>query len=297
MMKVKFWGVRGSIPSPGKHTARYGGNTSCIELYGEDGTLVIFDAGTGIRSLGDHLLTLPPSDIHLFLTHTHWDHIHGFPFFRPAYRQNLPLNIYGPYNSEKTIRETLTLQMIYSVFPVHVDELEAEIVFHNINEDLIKVGNLSIKPRKMNHPITCFGYKVEENGKYIFYTGDHEQFFEFRNTEGGTKLAQKYEGTVKEERAEGEVDFVKGVDLLIADSQYLEEEYVEKAGYGHSTVSQTLDLAIKAQVKHLVLFHHEPVRSDDALDNILEMVKQKAIQEGSPDMKITIAEEGIEINV
>lgn len=295
-MEIKFWGVRGSIPSPGPTTARYGGNTSCIALHGSDDTLVVFDSGTGIRLLGDYLLTLPPRDIHLFLTHTHWDHIQGFPFFRPAYRENTALHIYAAGSLERSIRATLTQQMVYSVFPVHVEELEAQINYHNIDEESIKIGGLTITPRRMNHPITSFGYKVQEKEKTVFYTGDHEQFFEFTNTEGGDNLTQKYDGKITSARKKGEVEFVNNIDLLIADSQYTDEEYIKKVGYGHSTINQSLDLAIQAEVKHLVLFHHEPTRTDEHLDELLLMT-EKSVKAESPKLEITAAKEGNSIVV
>jgi phosphoribosyl 1,2-cyclic phosphodiesterase len=293
-MKIKFWGVRGSIPTPGKNTTRYGGNTPCIEVLGDDGTIVILDSGTGIRALGESLAAKSPIEINLCISHTHWDHIHGFPFFIPAYIPNNIINIFGPSHYNKTLKEIMAQQMAYSYFPVLAEELRAKINYTDLKEELFNAGSFKISTKFMNHPVTALGYRIEEGDKKIAYTGDHEPYYNFIGSEDGEDIDEI--NMIIHEQNNNIVQFVKGVDVLISDAHYLEEEYAKRAGWGHSSIFQALNLAINAGVKHLVLFHHEPARSDDEMDMLTESVIAQSKKLGQT-IKVTAAIEGEEINI
>ncbi|MBF0456702.1 MAG: MBL fold metallo-hydrolase [Nitrospirae bacterium] len=296
-MKIKFWGVRGSIPTPGKDTVRYGGNTSCIGLDGEDGTCVIFEAGTGIRMAGTKLAAMPQVEINLFLSHTHWDHIHGFPFFIPAYIPNRIINIYGPPHFDKSLREIMAQQMVYSYFPVNSDELQARIRYFDLKEETVEIGGLKISSKLMNHPVTCFAYRVTEGSRSIVYTGDNEPYYNFMASAAMDEAEMAEIAMIVNEQNDRNVEFARGCDVLIADAQYTHAEYPARIGWGHSTNHQVVDLAVKADVKHLVMFHHEPVRTDDQIDQIVEETKKYYEETGRTGLRITAAAEGEEIVV
>ncbi|MBI3599820.1 MAG: MBL fold metallo-hydrolase [Nitrospinae bacterium] len=295
-MKIKFWGVRGSIPTPGRNTVRYGGNTACIEVRGASNEIIILDAGSGIKLLGESLANESPVEIHLLISHTHWDHINGFPFFVPAYMPNNIIHFYGPGHFNKSLREIIHGQMEYSYFPVRADELRAKIDYRDLKEETIKIGNISIHSKLTNHPVINYGYRLEEDGKAVVYTGDHEKYFNFITNQDQIDEKEEIERIV-EEQNNRIIQFVKGADILIADSQYTEDEYVSKKGWGHSAIYQSLELAIKGGVKHLILFHHEPVRTDNEQDRLLNLVCKRYAQLGYSGMKITAAKEGEEIKI
>lgn len=276
-MKVRFWGVRGSFPSPGTRTTHYGGNTSCIQvLTGSD--IIVCDAGTGIRDLG---LTLnhKPATIHLFLTHTHWDHIQGFPFFNPIYRRGYRLNIYGPRAFHKSVKETLMVQMDHSFHPVSVAELAARLNFRDLDEEELTVGKVRVATKVMNHPITSVAYRFTQGEKKIVYTGDHEP----------------YSGPGHERKTREIVRFISGADLLIADATYTDKEYRTKKGWGHSPISYTMDLAAQAGVKKLAFFHHDHTHTDRDLRAIEKAAQRKA--RGSSRLTVFMAREGQTITV
>ena len=295
-MEVTFWGVRGSIASPGPETAKYGGNTSCYEVRNDKGDLAILDAGTGIRKLGMKLMGELPVTCSILVSHTHWDHIQGFPFFIPAFVPGNKIDMYSPKQFEKTLECIITGQMDYSVFPVRTAELSAEINFHNIIEGPFEIPGFKVFSQFVCHPVTSSGYRVEADGKAVFYTGDHEKFFD------------QYHKGVKEEdidpdvkaQMQGIVDAQNGrivqackdVDLLIVDSMYTNEEYPAKVGWGHSTIEMNLELAVEANVKTVALTHHEPIRSDDQLDEIYVWARKMLDELGGKDITLMIAEEG-----
>ncbi|MBF0592278.1 MAG: MBL fold metallo-hydrolase [Nitrospirae bacterium] len=296
-MKVKFWGVRGSIPTPGESTVRYGGNTSCIELNGDDGTLIIFDAGTGIRLVGGRLASKPPVDIHLFLSHTHWDHIHGFPFFIPAFIPSFNIHIYGPPHYDKSVKEIMSQQMVYSYFPVTANELQAKISYRDLKEETITIGDLNISTKLMNHPVSCYAYRVIEGDKTVIYTGDNEPYYNFISTGETSREENREIESIVEEQNNRNVDFVRGADLLIAEAQYTDEEFPSKLGWGHSSTTHALKLAINADVKHMVIFHHDPAHTDELMDRLYEQTLQKYSQMQHTGLKISVAMEGQEIVV
>jgi len=186
--------------------------------------------------------------------------------------------------------------MEYSYFPVRADELNAKIDYRDLKEETIKIGNITIQSKLTNHPVTNYGYRLEEEGKVVVYTGDHEKYYNFVTNPGDTGEKEEIDRIV-EEQNNRIIQFVKGADILIADSQYTEEEYASKIGWGHSTIYQSLDLAIKGGVKYLILFHHEPVRTDKEQDSLLNLVRERYAQLGFSGMKITAAAEGEEIRI
>jgi len=280
-MKVRFWGVRGSIPSPGPDTEKYGGNTACIELrVGEEERLVIIDAGSGIRSLGNYLMTndLPkgPISADIFLSHTHWDHIMGFPFFTPIYIPGTTLRVHGPVSFEDDpLEEVVGGQMKYRYFPVNLGELASAIDYFRLKEDPdIDMGNgLKLATKLLNHPITALGYRFDYQGKTVCTCYDNEPFRNLFITDPADPdydEAMALEGEeVAAEQNNALEEFFAGADLLIYDAQYTEKEF--RINWGHSTMEYAVAAANRAGVKKLALFHHDPDRKDAALDELAKI--------------------------
>ncbi|HET98423.1 MAG TPA: MBL fold metallo-hydrolase [Desulfurivibrio alkaliphilus] len=280
-IKVKFWGVRGSVPCPGPETVRYGGNTACIEVrFPElDNRLLIIDAGSGLRGLGNHIMANDfkrgPLDLSIFLTHTHWDHIMGFPFFVPIYVPGNRLTVYGPVSYEQdTLRGIVGGQLTYRYFPVREVELTAEVDYVELKEGRLDLGDgITLVTRYLNHPVLCLGYRIEFGGKVLCTAYDTEPY---RNLFITDPAAPSYDEEMAWEGAEVAAeqnrlvtDFFTGADLLIHDTQYTEEEFFPaKVGWGHSSFEYALAAASRAGVKRLALFHHDPDRSDDQLDEL-----------------------------
>ncbi len=291
-MYVKFWGVRGSIPTPGPDTVKYGGNTPCLEVRTDEGDCIILDAGTGIRPLGLLLARKMPITASLFITHTHWDHIQGLPFFIPLFVPGNQLSIYGASDPVTMlgIKDVLSVQMEYRYFPVREAELKATLSYASLHEgETVSVGSASITPIVMNHPVFTLGYRIESNGKTLFYTGDHEQHSNIYAPED--EDYSEYEKWIVEKRQQL-VDFIHGCNLLIADAQYTESEYPGKIGWGHSTHEAGLALAKESGAKSLLLTHHEPTRPDSALDAIHERVRETGLALG---LEAGLAYEGLEV--
>ncbi len=273
-LKVTFWGVRGSIPVPGPSTMRYGGNTSCLEIRSEDGDWIIFDAGTGLRVLGESLDLSKKHDISILISHPHWDHINGIPFFAPMYIPGNRVAIYGPGTVEMSLEEILSGQMKYSYFPVRTVELLSDISYRQIEQDSFQIGNFRIESITLNHPVACLGYRVRYGGKTFVYLGDNEPYYNVYK-DGDSEMTD-FVGTLNERL----VDFVRDADALVSDSQYLPSEYESKRGWGHSTTHHTVNMAVRAGVKKLFFFHHEPLRSDDDLDAIVEHYRALVAERG-----------------
>jgi len=263
-MFVTFWGTRGSISTPGRITEKYGGNTPCVSVRYDD-TQIIFDAGTGIRNLGIELLEEIKGDenptlLHLFLSHTHWDHIQGLPFFLPSYHKNTKLIIYGSHRKERFLASILKEQMDFDYFPVSMSSFAADISIREMDDKVMQIGPLVIGwQEQVYHPGGSVRYKIIINGSKIVYATDVELnriFDNLKDNETNENLAREY------------MDFIQDADLLIADAQYTEEEYTEKVGWGHSSVSVLLETAFKANVKQLAVFHHDPQHSDQFLDDL-----------------------------
>ncbi|MBI3564270.1 MAG: MBL fold metallo-hydrolase [Elusimicrobia bacterium] len=255
-MRARFWGVRGSIPAPGPKTARYGGNTACVEVRAGGETIVI-DAGTGIRELGLSLMKEAagkPIAGTLLIGHTHWDHIQGFPFFTPAYLPTSRFAVYGVHGTSKSFHDVMAGQMHPTYFPVQMKDLASKPEFHELHEPVM-IGPVKVSYHFLNHPGITIGFRLEHEGKVLSYISDHEPY---------GKLNRSGEFGDKEDAAVAR--FVEGSDLLVCEAQYTADEYKLKRGWGHSTFDDVLDLAQKAGVKRLALFHHDPAHDDAQMD-------------------------------
>ncbi|MGD0589919.1 MAG: MBL fold metallo-hydrolase [Bacteroidota bacterium] len=284
-MKLTFWGVRGSIPTPGKHTVRYGGNTPCLELRLDDDRLIIFDAGTGIRSFGDYLINKGESvKAHLFISHPHWDHIQGFPFFKPAFIPGNELTIIGTDRAEKPLNEIISEQMNRIYFPVQLHDLKAKIKFVPIREEgEMKVHDALVKMIYVNHPGFSLGYRVEYKGKSLIYISDNEPFdrasaASMSNFE--PKVKEKFMNDSNGDPNQRIFDFCRGADVLIHDTTYTPEEYIDRIGWGHSDYLFSLRLAAEANVRRLYIFHHDQNHSDEKVDDILKKCKKEIRSRG-----------------
>lgn len=271
-MKLIFWGTRGSIATPGKETVRYGGNTPCTELRLANDELIILDAGTGIKNLGEQLCQNgKPVRAHVLISHPHWDHIQGFPFFRPAFIAGNEFTIYGGENERVSVRNMLTDQMNKIYFPLAMNDLQARMRFQAIDEGTFAIGGCTVTAMLVNHPSFAFGYRITENGKSVVYISDNEPFDpalarKFRNVE--QRIIDAYERSTGDPN-QRLYDFVSGADLLIHDATYTPEEYHDRNGWGHSHYLFTLKVAAEGNVKKLVLFHHDPSHSDADMDAIV----------------------------
>lgn len=307
-MKVRFWGVRGSVPTPGPKTIKYGGNTSCIEIRGDKDELLIIDAGTGLRELGNYLIAndLPkgPLNLNILLTHTHWDHIQGFPFFGPAYIPSSKITFRGPVNAIGVKLEDIVAgQMQYSYFPIRLSELRADIQFQEIREESFEIGPFHISTCYLNHPILCLGYRITYNNKTVVTIYDNEPFRNIFAEDDHETDDSVDEETIKE--AEEYVnaqnkkiqDFAQDADLIIYDAQYTTEEYKTKIGWGHSTIDNALESGFAAKCKKLALFHHDPVRSDNELDILQVKTNEKVKMLGKYHLVVFFAREKLEIEL
>ncbi|MFM2253667.1 MAG: hypothetical protein RJB68_2004 [Pseudomonadota bacterium] len=290
-MKVRFWGVRGSIASPGPHTVRYGGNTTCIEIRTDNNELIILDAGTGIFPLSQTLLAEMPITANVLITHSHWDHIQGLPFFIPNFIPGNTLRLHGGFDpvSGKGIEQVMSVQLQYSYFPVREEEMKGRIEYVTLSPgEPVQVGSATVTPCLLNHPVVDFGYRIDCNGKSVFFTGDHEPPYNIYDPQDEGYAA--YQSLV-DEKNRAIVEAIRGVDVLIADTSYTAEEYPAKKGWGHGTFATSIELAQQAGVQVLFCTHHEPTRSDDALESAFA----KALsQHGSPQqgLDIRLAREG-----
>jgi phosphoribosyl 1,2-cyclic phosphodiesterase len=294
-MRVRFWGTRGSVPTPGQSTVRYGGNTACVEVRTNAGAFIIFDSGTGIRELGLNLARQGgPVAAHLMLGHTHWDHISGFPFFTPLFVPGNHVTIYGARDLDRSLRDVLAGQMHYTYFPVPLGDLRAEIAFSELEEGEITIEDAVVRTHYLNHTAVCMGYRVEADGVAVAYITDHEPYG-FSGGQDGTAGGGLRGGPIHggDRRL---IEFVRGVDLLIQDAQYTPEEYPTRRGWGHSSTDYVTDIAMEAGARRVALFHHEPTHTDDAIDRMVENSRQRARGFGS-DVELFAAAEGNEIEL
>lgn len=280
-MRVTVWGARGSIPAPGPETMRYGGNTSCVQLTLLDGTILVLDAGTGIRSLG---LALAPNDrpLHILLTHLHLDHIQGLMFFAPMFRPQSKIVVWGPAAPEASLEDRIARYISAPLSPVEVRELPCHPSFREAETTEWRIGSASIRAGSVTHRGPTLGYRVEADGTSVCYIPDHEPGL-------GAPLAE-----LEEEWISG-LDLARRASLLVHDCQYTDEEYPTHIGWGHSPVSDTLVFAHRAQADRVLLFHHDPLHSDDFMDAVGDSVLERVSELGQPSNWASLAKERYEI--
>ena len=290
-MKVRFWGVRGSIASPGPKTVRYGGNTTCIEIRTDNNELLVLDAGTGIFPLSQTLLAELPVTANVLITHSHWDHIQGLPLFIPNFIPGNTLRLHGGFDpvSGKGIEQVMSVQLQYSFFPVREVEMKARIEYVTLMpNETIQVGSAKVTPCLLNHPVIDFGYRIECDGKSVFFTGDHEPPYNIY--EPGEEGFEEYQVFVDEKNLSIQ-DAIRGVDVFIADSSYTDAEYASKKGWGHGTYGSSMATAKAAAAKVVFCTHHEPTRNDDALEAVFAAALESNA-ELVAGMDIRLAREG-----
>jgi phosphoribosyl 1,2-cyclic phosphodiesterase len=295
-MKFRFWGVRGSIPSPGPRTARYGGNTTCIEVRTDDGTLIVLDGGTGLFPLAQHLLARPPVHANLFITHSHWDHIHGLPFFTPLFVKGSRVRLHGARDpvTGRGIEHVMGVQLQNSYFPVGETDMSATIEYCTLTiGEPIAVGDALVANVVTNHPVTNLGYRIDCNGKSVFFTGDHEPWYNPHSA--GHPLHAAAEAQMRE--AERRMDAVMaGVDALIVDCSYTRDEYPSKQGWGHGTFDGAIAMALRVGARTLYCTHHEPTRSDDELEAVFaDVMARHAGSLGG--LQVLLACEGLAVDL
>ncbi|HJW89747.1 MAG TPA: MBL fold metallo-hydrolase [Anaerolineales bacterium] len=278
-MKVSLWGTRGSLASPGPDTLRYGGNTSCVSVEGPEGTLLVLDAGTGIRCLG---LGLPPElkQVHILLTHLHMDHIQGLPFFAPLRRAGVEVHIWGPASTTLSLRARLLRYLSPPLFPVSLREILSDLHFHELPSGTVEMGEFRVWAQLVIHPNPTIGFRVQGRRAALTYLPDHEPAL------GNRLFPHSKEWTSGYALAEG-------VDLLIHDSQYSDELYRSRVGFGHSSLTHALRFAQLAEVGGFVPFHHDPAHSDEQIDQMIE----QALGELQPRFPLTAGKEGLVIEL
>jgi CheY-like chemotaxis protein len=289
-MKLRFWGTRGSIAKPGPSTLRYGGNTSCVELRADDGTLIVLDCGTGAHALGQSLLDAgEPVRGHLLIGHTHWDHIQGFPFFAPFFEASSQWSVYAPGGGDRKLQAALAGQMAYEYSPINIDAFDAEVRYIELVEGVFEIGSVRITTHYLHHPALTLGFRFEADGASVVYACDHEPHSLYPR--GAPRGSQPIH---HEDRRH--VEFLKGADLIIHDAQYTMDDFPEKLGWGHTPLERAVDYAILARTPHLVFTHHDPDRDDDAVDALCELARERA-DGAEPVPEIDAAREGWEIEV
>jgi len=295
--RIRFWGVRGSIPVPGKSTVRYGGNTSCVEVRA-DGEIIILDAGSGIRLLGlalDKEFGNRSMKLTLLISHTHWDHIQGLPFFSPAYNQKNLIRVLGYEGARAGLAKILASQMETPFFPVSLRQLPSHLAIEELKEMEFRVGPVEVRSKFANHPGICVGYRLSTSSGSIAYFPDNEPYEELK------LLLASRDGISEEEARDfagaerGKmVDFLSDCDVAIMDTQYTEEEYAKHVGWGHSPVESVVSLALEANVGKLILFHHDPNHDDQMIDRMVEHARAFVAKSGK-SLDVDAAREGAEI--
>lgn len=282
---IRFWGVRGSIPVSGPQFARFGGHTSCVELRHAD-AVVILDAGTGIRALGNSLMEefgSKPRQLDLLLSHLHWDHIQGFPFFQPAYHPGMAIRIRGPAG-RSSLRAAFRRQMESPFFPVQLRQLPSRLTFRNQDERPFRLRGLHVQPIRVNHPDGCLGYRVSNGTSSLGYFPDHEM---------SRRLPRGVRPVLEDARL---VTFLRGLDLLIMDAQYDASTYPRHVGWGHGCLEDVVRVAARAEVRELQLFHHDPEADDAMIESKLGQARKLVRSLGSR-LRIEAAREGAMVHL
>ncbi len=300
---IKFWGVRGSIPTPGASTLFYGGNTSCVEVRFKNNLFFILDAGTGIRELGKYLQQKKEKiDTYIFISHFHWDHIQGLPFFRPAYEPQNSITIVGSDDAAAKLAQIISLQMDPTYFPITIEDMQAHISFKSVKEEKFSIKGVNIQTIYLNHPGYALGYRFTYQNCSLVYISDNEPFHSsakfsaVSEKDAGVRAVEQVFDNFYEDKTSKLIDFCKKADLLIHDAQYFPEEYDLHQTWGHSPYSYPVDLALKSQVKYLVLFHHDPDHNDKTIKQMVQKAK-KIIKTAGISMKCEAAREGLSIDV
>jgi ribonuclease BN (tRNA processing enzyme) len=278
-MRLKVWGCRGSVPTPGQATVRDGGNTSCVTIVPDDDTLLILDAGTGICELGRHLDGRLPREVHILLTHLHLDHIDGLRAFPPFWRPETSLTIWGPPSPVRSLRDRIKVVLSPPLFPVHLGDVPASLTFRDAPAHM-RLGSAEVRSLSVQHPGATIGYRIEVDGGTVAYIPDHEPAL-------GLDL-----DAVTPDWISG-IDLSRGADWLLHDAQYFEDEYPRLAGWGHSSVAHAVTVARHARARRLLLFHHDP-RHDSA---DLERLEGRGRELAGGALEVALAREGLELEL
>ena len=295
--RIRLWGVRGSIPVPGKSTVRYGGNTSCVEVRA-DGEIIILDAGSGIRLLGlalDKEFGPRSMKLTLLISHTHWDHIQGLPYFTPAYNQKNLIRVLGYEGARAGLAKILASQMETPFFPVSLRELPSHLAIEELKEMEFQIGKVEVRSKFANHPGICAGYRLSTSSGSIAYFPDNEPYeplkLQLASRDGISEDAARDFATTERTKM---VEFIQGCDLAILDTQYTDEEYTKHIGWGHSSLSSVVSLGLDANVGKLLLFHHDPNHDDEMIDKMVERARALVAESGKP-LEVEAAREGAEL--
>jgi phosphoribosyl 1,2-cyclic phosphodiesterase/ActR/RegA family two-component response regulator len=295
--RIRFWGVRGSIPVPGKSTVRYGGNTSCVEVRADD-EIIILDAGTGIRLLGlalDKEFGPRSMKLTLLISHTHWDHIQGLPFFSPAYNEKNVIRVLGYEGARAGLATILAGQMETPFFPVSLRELPSHLAIEELKETEFQIGKVEVRSKFANHPGICAGYRLSAGSGSIAYFPDNEPYEPLKmHLASRAGISQEEARDFATAERAKMVDFLQGCDFAIMDTQYTDEEYTDHIGWGHSSLSSVVSLALDANVGRLLLFHHDPNHDDEIIDKMVERARALVAKSGKP-LEVEAAREGAEI--
>jgi ribonuclease BN (tRNA processing enzyme) len=298
-MQLRFWGTRGSIPVSGLDYMRYGGNTSCVSLTSDSGHLFIFDCGSGARNLGNYLLSpewqsrAGTANIqgYILMSHTHWDHIQGFPFFGPVFRAGNQFNIIGWGSYEQSLPKIMAGQMVQHYFPVGFDALPANLEFFSTTNlhSTFELDGIRVSYHLLNHPLPSLAYRLDLKDKALVYATDHEPYHVPELQDG---VLLDYDTLDRKL-----VEFASEADILIHDAQYSATELPQKIGWGHSSIEVAVDTAIRAKVKQLILFHHDPNHTDGIIDLMLNTAHQRAASLGYNDLTIIAANDGLNLEL
>jgi phosphoribosyl 1,2-cyclic phosphodiesterase len=264
-MKIRCWGARGSIPVSGEDYVTYGGDTTCIEIRTREDEVIIVDAGSGIRRLGNLLIREKKDRISMVFTHAHWDHILGFPFFKPIYRRGTAIQMYGCSLAQESIQGMISRTMEAPYFPVNFQDLQADISYHEACESSFSIQSLTVTPIPISHPNQGYGYKFTENGRNFVFLTDNELGYQHP---GGLHFRDYLE-------------FSRGADFLVHDAEYTEEEYQETRTWGHSLFTEALRLALEAKVRTFGVFHHNQERTDSALEGMVQQCRRIIGEQGA----------------
>lgn len=296
--RVRFWGVRGSIATPGPDTVGYGGNTSCVEVRA-DGQLIVLDAGTGIRQLGRRLMNEfrgEPIHAHVLISHTHWDHIQGFPFFVPAYDPRNSVTVLGYEGAKMGLQKALMSQMESPYFPISMREMPSNLNIEEMTDDSFRIGDIEVRTMFANHPGVCVGYRLETSAGSIVYMPDNEAHSRQRMSAagGGEQSLEVLEYARRQD--ERLVEFIRDADVVIMDAQYDANEYKSHIGWGHSCVDDVVALAVVGNVRKLFLFHHDPDHDDEMVGEMEEWGRELAVIHGAKT-DVEAAREGVEVHI